>query len=199
LSISKARGRRYDVCTDEGRPKWLRPVSSFEHGQVPENFVVNINLLDIVGFRMVAEVPEGFQAENIQFDNRGFHVSESLPAQTKFLDKLITPKEYLIFGNPSNLVSKLDAQQLSYSLVFIQPLTWNFFSTEYQGRRGFRVIFTHENIEYNLPITDIHFCERLLKEPEFITKLRNVYLTISLGQEFRDCHYKLVAGVIGIE
>jgi hypothetical protein len=148
---------------------------------------------------MIAEVPDGFQVENIQFDNNGFNVRESIPAQARFLDKLVTPEEFLLFGNRSNLVSVADVQRLSYSLVFIRLPCWKFTSEEVYGRQNFRVVFTHENLEYNLPITDIHFCERFILEPNFTRAIEQVYLTISLGREFKGSHYKLVAGVICIE
>ena len=44
----KKDGAAYQPVEKEGKPKWLRPISKFQHGAVGEDLVGGINLMDII-------------------------------------------------------------------------------------------------------------------------------------------------------
>ena len=67
-------------------------------------------------------------------------------------------------------------------------------------RDKFRAGFSYNAVEYDLPITDPVFINRLKIKgwnPDDSKKYR-YYLTVSLSEEYRGWHYKLVAGVVEV-
>jgi len=59
--------------------------------------------------------------------------------------------------------------------------------------------FSFNHTTYDLPITDINFCETFENCPSIVETYKYLYLAISLGKFFKGYYYKLVAGVIGCE
>jgi hypothetical protein len=199
LLPSQVRGKRYEVKLTEGHPSWIRPVSGIKFGQIDESLVEDVRLLDIIKIDDITHCPDGFQTENVLFDPTKIEVVESIPSETRFLDKLITPVENSLFGNETNAVSPTEIIELKYSLTFIKPETWSCHEhTNIFGKKT-RMKFMHNKIMYDLPITDENFCQTFEDCPTIVESFRNIYLAISLGKFFKGYYYKLVAGVIGCE
>lgn len=197
LLPSQKRGQRYEVKSTNGRPAWIRPVSGKEFGQVDDHLVEDINLLDIIKIDDLAECPEGYQSENILFQPEAIEVVESVPPEPRFLDKLTSPIERDLFGNQTATISPEEIALLDYSLVLIKPESWScHHHTNIYGKKT-RMKFTHNQIDYDLPITDLNFCETFENCPSIGESFSSVYLAISLGKFFKGYYYKLVAGVIG--
>ncbi len=70
LEKSTRKGFKYQIVKRNSRPVWMRPVSGSEHGEIDAEFVDHIKLLDIVEINVTAPAPQGYQSENVQFDNR---------------------------------------------------------------------------------------------------------------------------------
>ena len=199
LLPSQKRGQLYEVKSTHGRPAWIRPVSGNEFGQVDENLVEEINLLDIIKIEDLADSPKGFQSENVLFKPETIEVLETVPPVVRFLDKLTSPVEVSIFGNESNALSPEEIQQLDYSLVLIKPESWSCHHfTNIYGKKT-RMKFSHNHTTYDLPITDLEFCETFENCPSIVDSYKDLYLAISLGKFFKGYYYKLVAGIIGCE
>ena len=66
-------------------------------------------------------------------------------------------------------------------------------------KEQYRLKFTFNSVNYDLPITDIKFLEKCSNSTSVTIGepiKDNIYLAISLGIEHDGWHYKLVAGVI---
>lgn len=183
----------FNMVSQEGRPSWIRPVSSGPMGQVDSWLVDKINLLDIIEIEVIKECPDGFQSENVFFDQGSLSVIKQVPAQEIYLNRLVDQKQTLLFESDSNAISISDISQLSYSLTFIKPETWQFGTGIHEQ---IRCIFSYANHAYDLPITDIEFCNEYKNTPSILQNIKQLYLTISLGMVFNGKHYKLIAGVI---
>lgn len=185
----------FDMISQDGRPRWIRPISSEPMGQVDSLYVEDIKLLDIIEIEAIKYCPNGFQSENVLFDPDSLSVIKKVPAKDIYLNKLVDQKEKLLFMSESNAISVSDIWGLSYSLTFIRPESWRFEFVDgiYEQTR---CVFSLANHIYDLPITDLGFCDEYKTNPTIKQRINQLYLTISLGQEFKGKHYKLVAGVI---
>ena len=67
------------------------------------------------------------------------------------------------------------------------------------GKRDMRGVFSYAGHEYKLSITDLHFEQRFLDKPVGDYEIDRTLLTISLGENYFDTFYKLIAGIIPIE
>ncbi len=186
----------FDIFRQDGRPSWIRPVSSGPTGQIDNSLVDNINLLDIVEIEVTKECPNGYQSENVLFNPKSLRIIKKVPKQDIYLNRLVDQKEALLFKSDSNAVSVSDISKLSYSLTFIKPKSWSFMVGM---NKQTRCIFSFADLTYDLPITDVEFCNEYNKNPSNAQKIKQLYLTISLGMVFEGKHYKLVAGVISYE
>jgi hypothetical protein len=176
---------------NDNRPKWIRPVSYSEHGEVSDAISGHLKLLDIVALDINRRCPKKAQTENVFFKQEPLQVVGSLKPSIRMLDALAVEEEH-IFGNRLNYVSDYVLDNVDHSLVLIKTDDFSYFVTvNKKGERQVRAIFTHKNINYDLPITDLLFSETY---PQ-MTKMP-AYLTISLGEVFKGKSYKLIASVI---
>jgi hypothetical protein len=67
------------------------------------------------------------------------------------------------------------------------------------GKRDMRGVFSYRGHEYKLSITDLHFEQRFVDKPVGDYEIARTLLTISLGENYFDTFYKLIAGIIPIE
>jgi len=183
----------YAVIKDGEIPKWIRPVSTCDHGEVPESQVSGISICDIVEIEIKNTCPNSFQTENVHYSSLKKVGSIALKNSNlnHFADK-IHPK---IFGNKGRAVCRDVIDDIDYSLMLLKPDSFEIKEQEYdeQDDIQLRGVFDYKGFKYNLPITDLSFLERY---PKNNTLLSNLFLTISLGGEFRGWHYKLIAGII---
>jgi hypothetical protein len=59
-----------------------------------------------------------------------------------------------------------------------------------------RAEFVHGQYRYDLPITDVNFIEKYTLNEAVLEDANHVFLSISLGIEFEERYYKLVAGIV---
>ena len=64
------------------------------------------------------------------------------------------------------------------------------------GRPQLRMQFTYNGNSYDFPITDPAFIYKYKNNPEVLKDISQLYLCISLGIEWENWYYKLVAGII---
>ncbi len=183
----------YIVRKADGRPRWIRPVSRNEHGELP---VYNINLLDIVEIENSEYCPDRAHSENV------FYSTLKKSEKTFRLDvdilSYICDTQSKIFFNRGKAIPVDEFQIRDYSLIFVKVSDHEFYNFNYDdGKEKLRVKFSYNNIRYDLPVTDPAFINFVkAKSLEYVNAENNYYFTISLGEEFEGWHHKLVAGII---
>lgn len=197
LEKSSRKGYTYQIAKRAANPIWIRPVSDSEHGEVSSELVDHINLLDIVEINVTAVAPQGYQSENVLFDNRRLRVVDKIDKIETLIDRLLTVDVPTLFGNTERSVHVNDVGQIDHSLVLIKPSDVHMYeTTSVKGNPQIRASFTYGTIRYNLPVTDIDFEEKFNQNPNILQACTHIYFTVSLGVEFNEQHYKLIAGIL---
>lgn len=197
LVKSTRRGYKYDIVRENNNPVWIRPVSSSEYGEVSDYFVKHINLLDVVAVNVTTAHPQGYQAENVLFDNRPLRVVDKIDQSQALLDKLLTVDKSVLFGNSEKAIRTAEVAQLDYSLALIKPVDVQLYeTTTSSGTPQVRGNFVFKDIPYDLPVTDIDFSARFRVDSTVVDDCTHFYFTVSLGADFEGWHYKLIAGVV---
>ena len=196
IEINIAENGEFFVVLKDGTPKWIRPVSGCEHGQVLASLVENIKLLDIVQFEMTEECPFGYQSENVRFNESSLRRIGEVPAKEEILDLLVDRKHELLFGNRGKAVHQDMISTVDHSLMLIES---NAFNVEKDKNKDdkFRAVFEYNGVQYNLPITDVDFLRDYTSNKS--KDLSRAYLAVSLGVLYGEFYYKLCAGLIFAE
>lgn len=196
IEIETGTDGKFSVVLKDGTPKWIRPVSGCEHGQVPAALVENIKLLDIIEFEMTEECPLGYQSENVRFNESSLKKIGEVPAKEEMLDLLVDRKHGLLFGNKGKAVHQDMIVTVDHSLVFIGANSFKVVTDKKKSDK-FRAVFEYNDVEYDLPITDVDFLREY--SPDRTKDLSRAYLCISLGVLYGEFYYKLCAGLIFAE
>lgn len=183
----------YRIEQEGGIPKWIRPVTNTESGELPEQLVKQIRLLEIIEINVINYLPKGHQIENALFDLESIKKVSTVNLTYQNLDQFINSQSESLFGNKTNLVSVADIINVSYSLLFIKVYDSNFYINNFEK---IRVSFSYNGHHYDLPVTDKAFNGNFYVNNQFYKDKSHIYLTISLGVEFQASYYKLVSGVI---
>lgn len=185
----------YNVVRNyDGSPKWIRPVMANDNQGLPETMVGTFDIFDILDVRVLDTVPSGAHSENVRFASidRIGHYNGSLSV-------LCDDSHSLIFGNRGKAVPEDVFCEGGYSLMFVRP-TDLYIETQYDdyGHEKYRIQFTHKGRRYDFPLTDPKYISMLQRGRRQSGDRSNedIYLTLSLGVNYNDWHYKLVAGVI---
>lgn len=190
--------QRYKVVKDNDQPKWIRPVSNRDHGEISAELVKQIQLFDIVELEILAECPKGYQSENALLDNGHIKAIGKVKLSTETVDKFLSTNLNVIFLNRGKAVPKDKIDSVTNSLVFIKPDNVRFSLVKNtRGEEKLRSQFDFNGIPYDFPITDLDFLKKFGKKPDDALKYPNIYFTISLGVELDGTgwHYKLIAGI----
>ena len=175
-----------------GNPKWVRPVSELEHGEVNTNLVSQVNLLDIFEMDLTKNVGKGFQSENVLFDNASLKKIGVL--QYKDLINFVsTSTDSKIFGNHGKSLHKDVIDSINHSLLMFCV---DEFSVEFIDSRHLRLIFTYNGWKFDLPISDPVFIQKYNDNNQILNGRSEIYITISLAVEHNGWHSKLIAAII---
>jgi hypothetical protein len=187
-----------DAVFEGGLPKWIRPVCNTVHGEIPTSMVENIKLLDVLEMD-VTGYPKtvNYQSENALF------VDSSLKISGKYDIERLDALSYVgssLFGTRGKAISKEDIAKETRSLLLVKPKLFEAAATPYDDRSKpqIRLLFVHRFTQYDFPVTDPVFLKNYQTDPSFLKDYKTLYLTISLGIEYKDWYYKLVAGVIAV-
>lgn len=187
-------GNNVSVVTNNGNPRWIRPVGSDSSVGIPECEVGYFRPMDILEVDMISSNPTGAHNENILY--RSIKKVSNLSKTNNNLSHLCDRTHSLIFGNRGKAVPCDKFDDIGYSLMMIKPENPRFYITEnYTGKQQSRVAFSYKGNNYDLVITDVDFLNNPL-EGSFNTG--EFYLTLSLGVCCDGWHFKLVSGVIRI-
>jgi hypothetical protein len=191
-------GGGHQIVRDEaGRPRWIRPVSDREHGQVPTGLVTDIRLFDLVELDThPGQLPAmDYQRENVRFDPASLCVLKYLPLEAKHLDLLTDQTQALLFDTPGNCIPAALIGQVARSLTLVRVRKARVYESE---RRALRIRFLFGESFYDLPITDVWFFRRFDLDNTLLARPGEAFLTVSLGVEHEGKIYKLAAGVFPI-
>ncbi|HUB62127.1 MAG TPA: hypothetical protein VL978_15535 [Puia sp.] len=179
-----------------GFPRWIRPISDEDHGEIRVDLVDHIHLLDIVEIEVMDYVGEGYQSENVTFLESSIRIIGTFDPE-KLYD--LCEERPLLFGNKGKVIHLKYIDRLFHSLTLVRAT--NFEVIEYTtedvpDRKKIRLSFIYKGIQYDFPITDPVFKQNYQDDASFIDDIDEALLTLSVGVPLNDWHYKLVAGVI---
>jgi len=179
-----------------GRPKWIRPVHSADHGQIPNHIAESLQILHIVQIDITSNNPQGYQSENANFKLNSLKIIGNFNYSN--LNTLCEIKKF-IFGNRGKAVSGDAIENLNYSLMLIDITQFEITQIVYDdnpSKPKTRLVFQYNGNRYDLPITDPSFLNKYQHNKEILDDNKQIFLTLSLGIELEDWYYKLVAAVI---
>lgn len=186
----------WQIVKERGRPKWLRPVSNGEHGEVEEVLVKDIQLLDVVEFEILRLCPRGYQSENVLFRKRSFRKVSSISLSAKNLDTLCNKNTPKIFATQNKIISTDNIHLFDYSLQLLKVDKIEIYYPVVYKTLSPRAKIHYQKRIYDLPVTDVKAITALEKQPDLLNQYENLYCTFSLGIAFEGKHYKIVAGII---
>jgi hypothetical protein len=197
IELKRENDGSLSLVKENSKPKWLRPVSSAEHGEVAAHIVNHIKLNDIVEIDVLEYCPKGYQSENVLFDVNSLKVVGNIALSATNLDKF-TVSQNTLFGNKGKAVPEDKISEISNSLLLIKVYKTSIYLRTDFDKNQLRMKFEYNWNEYDLPITDLDFIEKYNKDKNILNNAKNIYLTISLGVVYEGWYYKLVAGVIAV-
>lgn len=190
-----------------GRPgAWVRPVSSRQKEEVSMSEChyedeSNPCVLDIIDVPLLNPRSNGHQKENWLLDS-DYYWAKAGKYPWSSMDRL-TDKDGTLWRNgyktynglndriPLDMVAN---ETSSLKLIFMENLQIKVF--QYYNRPKVQAWFWFAGANYALQITDPVIEREYETREDGEYRLRNCYLTISLGEPFNGYCYKLVAAVI---
>jgi hypothetical protein len=186
----------YKTILKTYKPKWIRPVTTEEFGQVPSNLVQHLKLLDLIEIEIINEQPKGYQSENVLFDKKSIKVLKNLTLNKDCLDNLCDNYPDTLFGNRGKALPSDKIDNFDYSLKLVKVENPEFYYSSEHNFNQLRVKFLYFTNEYDLSVTDVNFATAFQEDNEMLIFSNHFYFVISLSIEFNSFYYKLVAGII---
>ncbi|MBR3491170.1 MAG: hypothetical protein IKH44_02575 [Bacteroidales bacterium] len=183
------------VRHDDGRPRWIRPVSMSANGEIPNHLAESFKIFSLVKLTDVEPCPDNAHTEDVHCTRMEICPFELSPTKD-FLNQLIDTQHQAIFYFRGKSIPTTIIDRLDYSLMLIHPDNACAYCDEGRENSKYRMKFTYNGSNYDFPITDPVFLEQFKKSPDSYADLDGVYLVLSLGIAFEGFHYKLVATVL---
>lgn len=193
--VPQADGSLSIVRHDDGRPRWIRPVSMSANGEIPNHLAESFKIFSLVKLTEVEPCPDKAHTEDVHCSRMEISPFELLPTKA-FLNQLLDTQHQTVFYYRGKAIPATIIDRLNYSLMLIQPKNVSAYCDEERENSKYRMKFTYFGSNYDFPITDPVFLEQFKKNPEKYDDLNGVYLVLSLGLEFEGFHFKLVATVV---
>ena len=191
--------------------QWIRPVSARENQEISEyerqyEDGSDPDLLDIVTVPLLEHCPNRPETENWLIDDERYWTKDGTYPDHR-LDELTDPVEPLWIDGVSTYHGKndkvpheaTDAITASLRLIQVDQLKIDVFAPREafgNSKRRAQAQFVHAGHEYALWIMDPAYERKYLRKLDGRYELGKCYLTISLGERYRDAYYKLVVGLI---
>ena len=193
--VPKSDGSLDIIRHDNGRPRWIRPVSMSVNGEIPNHLAESFKIFSLVKLSDVEPCPDKAHSEDVHCSRMEICPFE-LSLNSDFLSQLIDTRHQAIFYYRGKAIPAKMIDRLDYSLMLIHPEHACAYCDEERENSKYRMKFTYYGTNYDFPITDPVFLEQFKKSPDNYSDLNGVYLVLSLGLEFEGFHFKLVATVI---
>lgn len=189
--------RKNNPIIQDSHPKWIRPVSLTNHGEIPTDLVSDLDLLTILEIEILDYVGEDHQSENALFDENSIREIGTLPISS--LSEMFDHTRPKIFDNRGKAVAEEEIGKLDHSLMLVRTTEFEFFEKPNEHKPGTTQIksaFSYNNIPYEFVVTDPIFLRDFRDNPKCIEGVEEIYLTLSLAIKWQGWYHKLVAGVI---
>jgi hypothetical protein len=193
--VSQSDGSLDIARHDDGRPRWIRPISMSVNGEIPNHLAETFKIFSLVKLTDVEPCPDKAHTEDVHCSRMEICPSELSPTND-FLDQLIDTRHQAVFYFRGKAIPATIIDRLDYSLMLIHPDSVCAYCDEERENSKYRMKFSYYGSNYDFPITDPVFLEQFKKNPDCYTDLKDVYLVLSLGIEFEGFHFKLVATVV---
>lgn len=183
------------VRHDDGRPRWIQPVSMSANGEIPNHLAESFKIFSLVKLTDVEPCPDNAHTEDVHCTRMEICPFELSPTKD-FLNQLIDTQHQAVFYFRGKSIPTTIIDRLDYSLMLIHSDNACAYCDEGRENSKYRMKFTYNGSNYDFPITDPVFLEQFKKSPDSYADLDGVYLVLSLGIAFEGFHYKLVATVL---
>ena len=183
------------VRNNDGSPHWVRPIDQHtEYGEVLEGEARYIPLLSVVRLSEVIPCPHESHSEDVNY----MHMIAigMIKNNREVLEQLSDNVHYEVFYTKELAISPEVYAKGNYSLMMIHPENIQFQEDLTKNRARYRMLFTYHGTNYDFSITDPVFYEQTALQPQLLSSLKDVYLTLSIGLEYEGRHHKLIAGLI---
>jgi hypothetical protein len=196
---------------NEGPGPWIRPVSDRPSEEVSEEERryqdgSDPKILDVIDVPLIAARPKGYQQENWLLDPQTYWVKrgrsrwEDLAALQDRAGPLWL-NGFSSYNGVNDRIPLTQAMELmsSLKLIHVNNLSIRVFAPGEAFRNTKRRVqanFSFDRTDYALWVTDPIVERQYLAQPDADYPLRDVYLTVSIGEPYQDYCYKLVATVI---
>lgn len=200
VEITQKENGKFRLLLEEQKPKWVRPVTRSEHGSIPEDWVKEMQLMDVYEVQAYQPCPEGYQKENFFFAANSFKKILRIEKRKAVLEKIMETASPCLFYNRGKAISHEKIKEVDCSLVLIKAEQAEVYGKKHRVWQlpQMRIKFLYHQDQYDLPITDIAFLECYQATPSIIEEAEVVYITVSLSINVDGWHYKLAAGIITI-
>jgi hypothetical protein len=183
---------------ENGNPKWVRPVSYSQHGEINDEVGSALNLLDVYEIDNVNPCPDRYQSENVHYNHptyvRKTRVGKEIPNLDACCDNSTSS---ILFVNRGKAISEDQISNLKTSIKLVKVSDCSIYVNERDNREDqYRMKFTYNGKEFDLPMTDLDFRSEYDSDNEIFDKHDNCYISVSIGVVFNEWYYKLVASVI---
>lgn len=182
------------VKTQYGVPSWIRPVSHSAAGEVPMSDARGIDVLSVVKVCGVSYAGKGSHSEDYYYES--LESIQSLNPSDSFLNKYTDSWHSTIFGNRGRALTPEAFIDGNYSVMLIRTEGAEvYLDTRYEPKP--RIKFVHNGNNYDFPITDPVFLDRLhYNNSLYHSNYGTLYIVVSLGVVHDGWHSKLAATII---
>lgn len=190
----------YSIKRDEnGNPIWIRPVLNANGDALPYqlNYIRKADLLEI---NIRERCPKYAHSENVTF-SRIKHI-KVVELSLDELCHICTNNFPTLFYNRGKAVPVEVFKVSKCSLALIKPVNPEFTlqTAKYDNHAHIKVSFIYNNIPYrDISVTDPAFIDKIKEDSKLLSDYNHrvdLFFTVSLGEVFKEFHYKIVAGII---
>lgn len=190
---------------------WVRPVSAREHEEVSEHERqyqdgTDPQVLDVIDVPLLAPQPRDYQRENWRLNPKYYWARVDRLRWTDLAALCDPPATLWInghrtFNGRNDKIPLTEAQALTSSLrlLKVDQVGLRVFAPSSafgNNKRRVQAQFTHAGDAYALWVTDPRYEVHFLAQPDGTYELGESYLTVSLGEAYKDDCFKLVAAII---
>ena len=179
----------------DGTPKWLRPISHSFAGEISNYEARNIKILSVIKIVNIKEASLYSHTEDIYYERIEVTKDKFVDCNEK-LDKCIDNYHRNIFGNRGRALTPECFQNGNYSVMLIKVHNAEVYLDKRFEKTKERVRFVFYNSEYDFPITDPLFLDKLKNNSNLNKVYDTLYMVLSLGVVHEGWHSKLVASII---
>lgn len=194
IEVSLQEGQLSINKSSYGIPIWIRPVSNSAAGEVPLSDAIGIKVLSVVKIVNACYAGSGSHSEDYYYAK--LQLLDTLNPSDEFLKKYTDTWHNCIFGNKGRALTPDAFQNGDYSLMLIRTEGSEIYlDTRYTPKP--RIKFNYNGNEYDFPITDPEYLNRLrLDDSLYRSGYGVLYTVASLGVIHDGWHSKLAATII---